>query len=103
MPQYATADGKGSHVPAQAAKDPKSGRPQSNPARQIWISETALTTALNTSFFASSVGLFAIVMGLALLLSGIGFIVLAAGLLGPEGLRRRTVATPPRAGEPAAV
>ena len=28
-------------------------------------------------------------MGIALLLSGIGFIVLAAGLLGPEGLRRR--------------
>jgi hypothetical protein len=103
MPQYATADGKGTNVPAQAAKDPKTGQPQSNPARQVWISETALTTALNTSFFASSVGLFAIVMGLALLLSGIGFIVLAAGLLGPEGLRRRTVAGPPRTGEPAAV
>ena len=45
-------------------------RPQSNPARQIWISETALGTALNTSYFASSVGTFAIVMGAALLLTG---------------------------------
>jgi hypothetical protein len=103
MPQYATADGKGTDVAAQAIKDPKTGQPQSNAARQVWISETALTTALNTSFFASSVGLFAIVVGIALLLSGIGFIVLAAGLLGPEGLRRRSVAAAPRATESAAV
>jgi hypothetical protein len=39
--------------------------------------------------------MFAIVMGIALLLSGVGFIVLAAGLLGPEGLRRRDTGTPP--------
>src|SRR6185295_917640 len=60
MPQYATSDGKGTNDPAQAAKDPKTGKPQSNAARQVWISETALGTALNTSFFAQSVGLFAI-------------------------------------------
>jgi hypothetical protein len=104
MPQYATADGKGTDVATQAVKDPKTGLPQSNAARQVWISETALSTALNTSFFASSVGTFAIVMGIALLLSGIGFIVLAAGLLGPEGLRRRRTETPPPvAATPAAV
>jgi hypothetical protein len=104
MPQFATADGKGTDVAAQAVKDPKTGAPQSNAARQVWISETALSTALNTSFFASSVGTFAIVMGIALLLSGIGFIVLAAGLLGPEGLRRRRTTTPPPvATTPAAV
>jgi hypothetical protein len=104
MPQFATADGKGTDVAAQAVKDPKTGAPQSNAARQVWISETALSTALNTSFFASSVGTFAIVMGIALLLSGIGFIVLAAGLLGPEGLRRRRTNTPPPvATTPAAV
>jgi hypothetical protein len=88
MPQYATADGKGTDIPAQAIKDPRTGQPQSNQARQVWINETALTTALNTSFFASSVGLFAIVMGAALLLSGIGFLVLAGGLLG-RGLPER--------------
>jgi hypothetical protein len=103
MPQYATADGEGTDVAAQAVKDPKTGLPQSNAARQVWISETALSTALNTSFFASSVGTFAIVMGIALLLSGIGFIVLAAGLLGPEGLRRRRTETPPPVATTAAV
>ena len=76
MPQFATADGKGTDIAADAAKDPKTGAPQSNMARQVWINETALATALNTSFFASQVGLFAIVVGIALLLSGIGFLVL---------------------------
>lgn len=89
MPQYATADGKGTSVATEAVKDPKTGAPQSNQARQVWINETALSTALNTSFFAASVGLFAIVMGIALLLSGIGFLVLALGLLGQSGLRQR--------------
>ena len=98
MPQFATADGKGTSDATQALKDPKTGAPTSNPARQVWVSETALSTALNTSFFASSVGLFAIVMGIALLLSGIGFLVLALGLLGRAGVRKETGADAPLAG-----
>jgi hypothetical protein len=90
MPQFATANGKGTDNPAGAVKDPKTGQPQSNPARQVWLNETALSTALNTSFFASSVGTFAIVMGLALLLTGFGFLVLASDLLGRVGLRGKT-------------
>ena len=89
MPQYATADGAGTSDKAQALVDPKTKGPQSNPARQIWISETALGTALQTSYFAASVGLFAIVMGAALMLIGGGFIVLSTGLLSRTGLRRR--------------
>ena len=42
---------------------------------------TALTTALNTSYMADRLGLFGIVVGIALLLSGIGFIVLAFAAL----------------------
>ena len=64
----------------------------------MWINETALTTALNTSFFASSVGLFAIVMGAALLLTGIGFLVLATGLVGRTVTRRREASVAPSAG-----
>jgi hypothetical protein len=104
MPQFATADGKGTDVATQAAKDPKTGAPMSNPARQVWVSETALSTALNTSFFAASVGLFAIVMGIALLLSGIGFLVLALGLLGTTALRQKSEGDVPLGGaRPAAV
>ena len=45
------------------------------------MTETALTTALNTSYMADRLGLFGIVVGIALLLSGIGFIVLAFAAL----------------------
>ena len=39
--------------------------------------ETALTTALNTAYMAERIALFGIVVGIALLLSGIGFLILA--------------------------
>ena len=91
MPRFATADGKGTNDEKAALKDPKSGAPVSNAARDIWVTETALSTALNTSYFAENVALFSIVMGIALLLTGIGFVVMALGLL-PAGLRRETTA-----------
>jgi hypothetical protein len=65
-----------------AAIDPTTKQPVQNSARQVWISETALTSALNMSQLASQVSLFGIVVGIALLLSGIGFAILAgAGAL----------------------
>jgi hypothetical protein len=63
---------------AAAAKD-ESGEPISNGARNIWVTETALATALNMAFFAERVAVFSIVMGAALLLTGIGFLVLTLG------------------------
>ena len=78
MPQFATVDGKGTNDAAAALKDPKSGQPVDNGARNIWVTETALTTALNTSYLAEQISLFGVVVGVALLLSGIGFGVLAA-------------------------
>ena len=81
MPQYLTADGKGTADKAAAAKDPKTGAPVSNPARTIWVTETALSTALNTAYFAEGVATFAIVMGAAMLLSGIGFLILTLRVL----------------------
>jgi hypothetical protein len=53
--------------------------------RNVWVTETALSTALNTSYFAQSVALFAIVVGIALLLTGIGFLLLTTGLLAAAG------------------
>jgi hypothetical protein len=56
-----------------------SGQPLDNPVRSTWITETALTTALNASFLAENVALFGIVVGIALLLTGLGFGVLVIG------------------------
>lgn len=80
MPRFVDENGKPTADEKSAAVDPKSGEPVSNPAREIWVTETALTTALNTSYFAESVANFAVVMGLALLLAGIGFLVLTLRL-----------------------
>jgi hypothetical protein len=77
MPRYATADGKGTNDPAQAVM--VNGQPQDNGARSVWVTETALATALQSSYMASQLALFAIVTGIALLLTGVGFAVLAAG------------------------
>jgi len=61
--------------------DKASGQPVANGLRDLWVTETALTTALNTSYMADKLGLFGIVVGIALLLSGIGFAVLAFAAL----------------------
>ena len=78
MPRYATDDGKGTNDPALATKD-ENGQPVSNGARNIWVTETALATALNTSYMAERLSLFSIVVGVALLLAGFGFGILAVG------------------------
>jgi hypothetical protein len=72
---------------AAALKDEK-GNPVSNTARNTWVTATALSTALNVSYMAEQMALFGIVVGIALLLSGIGFIILALG----GALRRRELA-----------
>jgi hypothetical protein len=61
--------------------DKASGQPVANGLRDLWVTETALTTALNTSYMADKLGLFGIVVGVALLLSGIGFAVLSFAAL----------------------
>jgi hypothetical protein len=69
-----------------AQLDSQTKQPVANGARNVWVTETALTTALNTSYMAEQTALFGIVVGIALLLSGIGFAILAIGgaLRNPE-------------------
>ncbi len=89
LPRFATADGKGTSDAAAALKNPQGG-PVDNPVRSLWVSETALSTALNTSYMASQLALFGIVVGIALLLSGLGFAILAIG----GALRTRETTVP---------
>jgi hypothetical protein len=72
------SDPAGTNDDTAAAQD-ESGRPVSNAARNTWVTETALATALNVSYMASRLALFGIVVGIALILTGIGFIILAVG------------------------
>ena len=75
------SDQKGTNDEAAAAKD-NNGQPIANGARNIWVTETALTTALNTSYMASQLSIFGIVVGIALLLTGVGLMILALAVLG---------------------
>ena len=61
----------------QAQTDAQTGQPVSNHARDTWVTETALTTALYLAYTGSAISLFGIVVGIALLLAGIGFLILA--------------------------
>jgi hypothetical protein len=74
-----------------AAKD-EEGQPISNGARNTWITETALATALNVSYMAQQISVFGIIVGIALLLTGIGLVILAFAVFG-----RGTEATGPPA------
>ena len=88
MPRFATADGKGTNDATMALQ--ANGQPVANAARNLWVTETALATALNISFMAERLSLFSIVIGIALLLSGIGFVILDYAALPPQaqGCRR---------------
>ncbi len=64
---------------SEAAVTDEEGNPVANQARNTWVTETALSTALNQSYMAEQLALFGIVVGIALILAGIGFLVLAVG------------------------
>jgi hypothetical protein len=81
MARYIGKDGKPTDDVKAAAIDPKTKKPVENGARNVWVNETALSTALNTSYFAESVSLFSVIMGIALLLVGIGLLVMTLGPL----------------------
>ncbi len=81
MGRFLDKNGKATNDEKAAAINPQTNKPVENGARNLWVTETALSTALNTSFFAESVALFSVIMGFALLLTGVGFAVVSVGPL----------------------
>jgi hypothetical protein len=81
MGRFLDKNGKPTSDEKAAAINPETKKPVENGARNLWVTETALTTALNTAFFAERVATFSIVMGFALLLVGGGFLVLTLRVL----------------------
>src|SRR6187401_3147756 len=67
-----------------AAAKGADGQPVSNGARNIWVTETALTTALNVSYMAERLSVFGLVVGIALFLTGLGLVILAFAVFGRE-------------------
>ena len=85
MGQYQSAedpsDPVGTNDPEAAAQD-ENGEPISNSARNIWVTETALATALDMGFMSEMLSIFSIIVGIALLLTGIGLVILAKAVFG---------------------
>src|SRR5262245_37130091 len=94
-PPKSTDFNGGTNDPKYAQTSPTTGQPVSNGARDLWVTETSLTTALNLAYAGSQISLFGVVVGIALLLSGIGFLILAlSGAIGHVPLRRTAPSTP---------
>ena len=83
------SDPAGTNDEAAAAKD-ENGEPISNNARNIWVTETALATALDMGFMSEMLSIFSIIVGVALLLTGIGLVILARAVFGRRGQRDRS-------------
>jgi len=66
---------------AAALKD-ETGATVSNNFRNQWVTETALSTALNVSYMAERLSVFGLVVGLALLFTGVGLVILAFAVFG---------------------
>ncbi|HEY4620670.1 MAG TPA: hypothetical protein VIG93_03150 [Gaiellaceae bacterium] len=81
-----------------AALTDEKGSPVSNSFRNQWVTETALSTALNVSYMAEQLSIFGIVVGVALFLAGIGFLILAFVVFGVlEPRKEKTAAFAPTA------
>ena len=78
-PKQFTDGAGGTNDTKYAALDPKTNQPVDNGRRNVWVTETALSTALNAGYMADRISLFGVVVGIALLLSGLGFAILAIG------------------------
>ncbi len=90
----------GTSNPDAALKDDE-GSPVPNTARNTWVTATALSTALNVSYMAENLALFGVVVGVALLLTGIGLVIIALTVFG-RATAEATAGASPGSAAPAA-
>ena len=83
MGRFLDANGKEVFTEEDAATG-ANGRPVSNPARDLWVSQRALATGLELAYVGEQVSLFSIATGIVFVIIGVGFLVmvLAGGILG---------------------
>jgi hypothetical protein len=77
-----------------AALKDEEGNPVPNTARNTWVTATALSTALNTAYMAENLAIFGIVVGVALLLTGFGLVLLAYVVFGRQPELAQSPAAP---------
>lgn len=86
----------------EAALEDDEGNPVPNAARNTWVTATALSSALNMSYMAEQLAIFGMVVGVALLLTGVGLVILAFAVFGRhEGTAEASRASMPTGAAPA--
>jgi hypothetical protein len=82
--RFLDAEGNETFSEEDAATDPKTGAPVSNPTRELWVTQRALATGLELAFVGEQVSLFSIATGGLFVVIGVGLLVmlLAGGVLG---------------------
>jgi hypothetical protein len=78
----------------EAALKDEEGNPVSNGSRNTWVTATSLSTALNMSYMAERLAIFGIVIGVALLLTGVGLVILAFAVFGKRSEASDIAAVP---------
>src|SRR5262249_25528112 len=86
-PKSELLPGGGTNNTDYAETDPKTNQPVQNASRNVWVTETALATALNTSYMASQLSLFSLVGGIGLRAAGHGLILPGFGMAMPRSPR----------------
>jgi hypothetical protein len=71
VPQFLTTSGKETNDPNQAAKDPTTKQPVTNPAMSVWVTENSLSTPLDLGYLIQQLSMFALVLGAGFILLGI--------------------------------
>ena len=86
MGRYLDDQGEETFSESEAAKDPETGQPVTNPARDLWITQRSLATGLELAFVGEQVALFAVATGILFAIIGIGLIVMltVGGVLAPR-------------------
>jgi hypothetical protein len=76
MGRFLDEEGNDVYSEAEAAKDPQTGQPVTNPARDTWVTQRALATGLELSFVGERVSLFSIATGALFVVIGIGLLIM---------------------------
>jgi hypothetical protein len=76
MGRFLDAEGNDVFSEADAARDPDTGQPVTNPARDLWVTQRALATGLELAFVGEQISLFSLATGVVFLILGIGLIVM---------------------------
>jgi hypothetical protein len=86
MGRFLNEQGKDVFSEEEAAVDPETGEPVTNPQRDLWVTQRALATGMELAYAGERLALFSIGTGALFAIVGIGLLVMiiGGGVLAPQ-------------------